>query len=552
MQCKLLFYALIAVILTASCEGMHDSLESYSGEIVYPAKYDTIVGHIGYERVEIDLMKAGRIPSSQIRLGKAQKTVVEYDDQVMVIDELVSWVNITGLNQSKLYRFLVYTIDEYGNKSVPQEIALIPFTASDVASLAVNSPRVLMSPSAAAIDWPNGLSSVLFDYQGLSYTYTDRDGVAREGERGQDSRFFIANLAPGEQTTVNVKYQVVPKINNTPILDPVIIEKPLQLNVPTGSAPFVPVERGVLEANGISVFTSDGVSQVEKLVYPLHANSLQDMFYFANLKEIDLTGGDLFDMTTLHYDRNGVQSTVGGGDFPPFVRKVGTIPSSNAQTLKDMLESGLLQKVRYIPNSLGLDALLAPYVETGVVELVDLPAEVLISPKFFVNGVVQAGAWRTDIVFPATDAPSGAGLENVLKATVRAKDASFVFALPPEYQFNVHEYRYLKFKVYAPQKSIFDGVYAPYQRLWPRFMNYMWAFSNESSFGQEYWAPSADQFRIPDASLQTWTDVTIDLSDALNRHNRIIVMNIGGEPSLTFDPPADIVYYFANFRFAKE
>src|SRR5690606_19725457 len=130
MQCKLLFYALVAVILTASCEGMHDSLESYSGEIVYPAKYDTIVGHIGYERVEIDLMKAGRVPSSQIRLGKAQKTVVEYDDEVLVIDELVSWVNITGLQQPKLYRFRIYTIDEYGNKSVPQEIALIPFTAS--------------------------------------------------------------------------------------------------------------------------------------------------------------------------------------------------------------------------------------------------------------------------------------------------------------------------------------------------------------------------------------------------------------------------------------
>lgn len=552
MQCKLLFYALIAVILTASCEGMHESLESYSGEIVYPAKYDTIVGHIGYERVEIDLMKAGRVPSSQIRLGKAQKTVVEYDDQVMVLDELVSWVNITGLDQSKLYRFKIYTIDEYENKSVPQEIALIPFTESDIDALAINSPRVMMSPSAAAVDWPNGLSSVLFNYQGLSYSYTDRDGVVREGERGQDSRFFIANLASGEPVTVNVRYQVVPKINNTPILDPVIVEKPLELNVPTGSAAFVPVERTVMERNGISVFTSDGVSQIEKLVYPLHASSLQDIFYFANLKELDLTGGDLFEMTTLHYDRNGVQSTIGGGDFPPFVRKVGNISSSNVQTLKDMLESGLLERVRYIPNSLGLDALLAPYVETGIVELVDLPNEALIPAKFFVDGVIQDGAWRMDIVFPATDAPSGAGLENVFKATVRARSGSFVFSLPPEYQFNAQEYRYLKFKVYAPQKSVFAGEYDPYQRLWPRFMNNMWAFGGESSFGQEYWAPDANQFRIPDADLQKWTDVTVDLSQMVNRHNRVIVMNIGGEPSLTFAPPTDIVYYFSNFRFTKE
>lgn len=552
MQCKLLFYVLAVVILTASCEGMYDSLESYSGEIVYPAKYDTIVGHIGFERVEIDLMKAGRIPSSQIRLGKAYKTVVEYDDEVMVIDELVSWVNITGLDQSKLYRFRIYTVDEYDNRSVPQEIALIPFTESDMASLAVNSPRVLISPTSAAIDWPNGLSSVLFNYQGLSYSYTDRDGVVREGERGEDSRFFIANLAPGERTMVNVRYKVVPKINSVPILDPIIIEKPLELDVPTSSAPFVPVERDVLEANGVSVFTSDGVSAVEKLVYPLHANSLQDMFYFANLKEVDLTGGDLFEMTTLHYDRNGVQTTTGGGEFPPFVRKVGVISANNAQTLKDMLELGLLERVRYIPNSLGLDALLAPYVESGVVELVELPDEALIPFKFLVDGVIQDGAWRMDIEFPATDAPAGMGLANVMKATVLASSGSFVFSLPLEYQFNADEYRYLKFKVYAPQKSIFADEYGAYQRLWPRFMNHMWAFGNESSFGQEYWAPDVNQFRIADADLQKWIDVAVDLSQMVNRHNRVIVINIGGEPSLTFAPPTDITYYFSNFRFTKE
>src|SRR3546814_15529128 len=67
---------LIAAIagFLASCDGMYDTLEEYSGEVVYPAKYDTIVGHIGYERVEIDLMKAGRIPSSDIMMGKAVKT----------------------------------------------------------------------------------------------------------------------------------------------------------------------------------------------------------------------------------------------------------------------------------------------------------------------------------------------------------------------------------------------------------------------------------------------------------------------------------------------
>lgn len=85
-----------------------------------------------------------------------------------------------------------------------------------------------------------------------------------------------------------------------------------------------------------------------------------------------------------------------------------------------------------------------------------------------------------------------------------------------------------------------------------RFMNALWAFQQNSDFGQEVWAPNADDFRINDADLEKWVDVTVNLSEALGKHNRIIVINVGGEPSLTFDPPTDITYYFANFRFTKE
>src|SRR5690606_36155773 len=174
MMYRIIYIAVLASTILSACSGMYDSLEEYSGEVVYPAKYDTIVGRIGYERVEINLMKAGRIPSDKIKLGKAKKTVVEYDDQRIVIDSLVSWVNITGLSQPKLYRFQIYTIDEFENKSVPLEIALIPYTISDVAGLAVNSPRVLTSPSSAVVDWPNGLSSVLLDYKSLTFSYIDK------------------------------------------------------------------------------------------------------------------------------------------------------------------------------------------------------------------------------------------------------------------------------------------------------------------------------------------------------------------------------------------
>jgi hypothetical protein len=531
---------------------MYSSLQKYEGEIVYPARFDTIIGHIGYERVEIDLMKAGRVPSSRIKLGKAKKTVVEYDKEVVTIDSLASYVNITGLTSAKLYRFKVYTIDEHWNKSVPQGIALIPYTASDLEALQVATPRVMKSPSAAVVDWPRGISSVLLDYYGLSFEYTDKNGVVRTGERATDSRFYIGNVSPGQSVNVKMSYKIVPRVNNTPILDTVVFKGKLVLNMPTSSSEFSVIERDILTANGVSVFTADGVSSTEKLVYPVHANSLQDIFYFPNLKILDLTGGDLFSLPSLTYDRNGVKDVVGGGEFVPFVRKAGDIVSGNMQALKDLLESGILQKVYYRPNSMGLDDLLAPYVASGVVELVKGPDSVMIPDKFQLNGVVQDGNWRMDITMPATDAPAGDGLVNVYKTVLKAKNATFVFALPKEYEFNVKEYKYLKFKVYAPAKSVLSGTYAPYQRIWFRFMNSMWSFGGNSNFGQQYWEYGRDQYKIDDSNLQKWTDITVDMSSAIGKHNRVILFNIGGEPSLDWSPPTDIVYYFANIRFAKE
>lgn len=548
----ILLSLIVLSALLSSCEDMYKTQAKYEGEIVYPARFDTIIGHIGYERVELDLMKAGRIRSSQIKMGKAKKTVIEYDGKVETIDSLVSWVNITGLTSAKLYRFKVYTIDEFGNKSVPQGIALIPYTTSDFETLQVSAPRVMKSPSAAVVDWPRGISSVLLNYYGLSFEYTDKNGVVKSGVRGSDSRFFISNISAGQSVNIKMSYKIVPRVSNEPILDTVIFKENLILNMPTSSTEFAPAERTILTANGVTIFTDDGVAAIEKLVYPVHAGSLQDIFYFPNLKILDLTGSDLFPLPELIYDRNGVRDVVGGGPYIPFIRKAGDISSGNMQALKDLLENGILTKVYYRPNSMGLDALLAPYILSGIVELVNGPDNVMFPNNFQLDGVVQDNNWKIDITYPATDAPAGAGLENVYKTVLKGRSASFVFALPKEYQFNIKEYRYLKMKVYAPAKTSFSGAYSPYQRIWTRFMNSMWSFAGNSNFGQEYWEFSKDQFWINDADLQTWTDITIDMSNALNKHNRVIVLNIGGEPSLTWSPPVDIVYYFANIRFAKE
>ncbi|MBE8713851.1 hypothetical protein C4F49_09175 [Sphingobacterium sp. KB22] len=531
---------------------MYENIEPYSEEIIYPAKYDTIVSKIGYERVELDLMKVGRIPSSQISMGKSSKTVVEYDGKQIVIDSLVSWINVTDLDQPKLYRIKVYTVDEYDNKSVPQQIAVIPFTAGDVANLVVANPRILTSPNAAVIDWTSSLTSILLDYKSLDYEYTDKNGTKIEGHQGLNPRIFAANLNAGQSFKIDLKYNIVPKINGKAILDSVQLVTPLTINMPTSSSTFNPVERDILAANGVTEFTAAGVSSFRKLVFPVHTNTLQDLFYFPNVEELDLTGGDVFDLTTMNYNRNGIVKTIGGGDYLPFIRKVSPISNANAQTMIDLLNLGIIKKIKYAPNSMGIDHLLKPFDKDGIIEWVTTPNESIIPMNFFLDGKIQdATGWALDLVNPATTYPAGTNIINPIKATMKGKNGSFVFVIPKEYRFNIPEYRYMKFKVYMPALSTYSGVYAPYQRLWPRFMNYLWAFTNESSFGQEVWSANANDYKISDQNLEKWTDVTVDLSSMESRHNRVFVINIGGEPSLTFSPPADMVYYFSNFRFSK-
>ncbi|SDE25451.1 DUF4998 domain-containing protein [Niabella drilacis] len=543
----------VITVTIAACGKMYDNIDKYAGEVVYPGKFDTIVARIGYERVELDLSRAGRIPASGMNLGKAKKTVIEYDNVKIVKDSVVSWVNVTDLKQSKLYRIKVYTIDEFENKSVPQEIGVIPYTSSDLELLQMAAPRVLASPSTVALDWPTGLSSILSNYYGLSYSYKDRFGEVKTGERRDKPRIFMANLVQGEAAQIAIKYKVVPKVNNVPILDTVTLDQTLQINTPTPTTVFKPAEADILKANGVTDFTANGTASVQKLTFPVHTLTLQDIFYFPNVKEIDLTGGTLFQMKTNAYNRNSVTKTIGGGSQVSFARRVGDMPEANVFFLLDMLEAGQLTKVKYIPGSLGIDALLQPYVDKGIVELVPLPNDELIPyDRFFIDGRVQTAAFYMDPKPVASEYPAGTDLQNVFKGTILAKDASIVMMLPKEYEFNVSQYKYIRFKVYGPPKTDISNNYKDYQILWPRFMNYLWAFGTESTFGQQGWDLGKSDYKLPDAALQTWYDVRLDLSQAVGRHNRVLVLNIGGETSTAFTAPAQpIVFYFANFRFSK-
>jgi hypothetical protein len=216
---------------------MSDNIYDYaSEERIYPGMFEIAMPRIGFERVEIDLMQAGRIPASLMKLGSAEKTVVEYDDTVIMIDSLCSWVNITGLTQEKTYRFDVYTIDKYGNKSVKRTASTVPFLNADLELLKIPVPVVTYTDNGATvsadINWPEGLSSVTMYYIGLTYFYTDADGSPKSGDRAGNPLFTAENLPKGENVTINMTYDIVPIVFNAAIRDTLQLIRPLVISTP--------------------------------------------------------------------------------------------------------------------------------------------------------------------------------------------------------------------------------------------------------------------------------------------------------------------------------
>jgi hypothetical protein len=129
-----------------------------------------------------------------------------------------------------------------------------------------------------------------------------------------------------------------------------------------------------------------------------------------------------------------------------------------------------------------------------------------------------------------------------------APNGSVGFALPAEYEFNLAEYKYLKFKVYAPAKEQFEGTYDNYRRLWVRLLN---GVLGETRHGNGAWDNGKDKIKLSDEQLQQWEDITVDLSAAGVRR-RVIKLTIGAEGGGLFPAQPDMVFYFANFRFSKQ
>ncbi|MDR1222793.1 MAG: hypothetical protein LBL07_07955 [Tannerella sp.] len=239
-------------VLAVSCSEIYDNIAEYvTSEKVYSDKLDGVIRvQIGFERVEIDLMEAGRIPSSQIHMGKAKKTVIECadftePDHRRVIDSVCSWVNITGLTQQKLYKFTLYTEDEFGNRSKPITAEAKPYTSENRDALELPPPGITESTSAVLLEWQDPLSSKSYNFFRYRYEYTDRDGIVHDGDGDGDMpSFFVENVALGQNINIRMTCRVVPKLpdgtgRDVPILDTLDWQTQLRVSISSDALPAI-------------------------------------------------------------------------------------------------------------------------------------------------------------------------------------------------------------------------------------------------------------------------------------------------------------------------
>jgi hypothetical protein len=240
---------LSALLLHVSCQDVYDKIKEFSPEeVIYPAHFDTCHGKTGYERVEIYLSKYGQIPSSQMNLGKAKKTIVKYGSETIVYDSLCSWISIKDLTLPNMYRFKIYTANEEGDMSTPVEIAMTPYTSADRDALALSTPDVIQSTTSALVEWKSRLSSDLYDVYAYTYEYTDKNGnISRGGGEGDAVSFFVEDVERNTPIPVDVTLKIVPLVGREPILD-TLYKTFTKTVIVSGTQPIIFLDKPQLDA----------------------------------------------------------------------------------------------------------------------------------------------------------------------------------------------------------------------------------------------------------------------------------------------------------------
>lgn len=114
---SLIVVSLLTLSFFTSCEKMEDTYAMYEVETIYSPKVSDLTALVGYKTATLNWKN----PNGNL----AKKILVAYDSKEFQYDELIETVTLADL-AIKGYEISVYTIDAYGNRSVPSKIYIFP------------------------------------------------------------------------------------------------------------------------------------------------------------------------------------------------------------------------------------------------------------------------------------------------------------------------------------------------------------------------------------------------------------------------------------------
>ena len=242
------FFLVVIALATKNCDGMDDNFRQYLQERNYSGKIDSLVATPGFERVILRWVNPTDQRSKSIRI------VVSGIDEPIEFDTLVNEASIEGLVDATGRSFTVFTLDAFGNQSVPVSTTAIPVTRQFMANLAPPLPVMGVVDLDQAIQFI-GATNVLMSFAGqINYTITAPDGRVFQGvaEVPEQEGYEIASLfvedylglrvlPPG---TYHIKYEIA------------VI--PLMGGVVTADAVMLPNERNFIVSTDEVVFNIMG------------------------------------------------------------------------------------------------------------------------------------------------------------------------------------------------------------------------------------------------------------------------------------------------------
>jgi len=114
---KFLFPILFAII-AFSCEKMEDNYAQYLENVtVYSPRVSNLTAQVGLKTATLMWTN----PASPI----AKKIFIDYGDQQVTLETMQDSYVLENL-EIKAYIVAVYTLDEFGNRSVPEKIQIFP------------------------------------------------------------------------------------------------------------------------------------------------------------------------------------------------------------------------------------------------------------------------------------------------------------------------------------------------------------------------------------------------------------------------------------------